>query len=587
MSTMSTDDRETYLLTQLLQVDSLPGVFVSALRPWRDIADEALSLLAEASTPHTPLYVRQSELVRIVRKEDGTPAIEALSDPALKDVLAHTMNFVKIGHKGPIHIAPPDDIVRNITARPSWPFRPLEAIIEFPVFRPDGTLILQPGYDTTTRLYYAPNPRLVIPPIADYPTDEQIVEAISLIDEVIGEFPYQDTASHANAHGLLLTPIIRQSISGHVPLALLDATRPGTGKTLLAETVAMITTGRKAAMMAAPFNDDNEWRKRIASTLSDGATIIVIDNVHGKLQSSALDLALTSHTMQERILGQSKNGVYAQRATWMATGNNIQLGGDMPRRSYWIRMDAYTAKPWMRGGFRHNLEEWIPVHRGELIAALLTLARAWFAAGRPAPKKPLPRMGSFQSWVEVVGGILHFVGLTNFLDNLDELYNQADSDTQQWAAFLHAWQATYGEREVLAADVARDLKESLLENSIAVTDLYNALPDELTDIHRGDFRRRLGKALAAHVGSQFDESGLHLVKASTQRRSGAVYWQVAGMQVSQILKFTDSDSYNQLPPSERLGGEGRGNFAKKFSDGSVENQPAKPAYLQHESEEET
>ncbi|HEY6411905.1 MAG TPA: hypothetical protein VIY29_30980, partial [Ktedonobacteraceae bacterium] len=431
------------------------------------------------------------------------------------------------------------------------------------------------------------NPRLVIPPIANSPSDEQIVEAISLIDEVIGEFPYQDTASHANAHGLLLTPMIRQSISGHVPLALLDATRPGTGKTLLAETVAMITTGRKAAMMAAPFNDDNEWRKRIASTLSDGATIIVIDNVHGKLQSSALDLALTSHTMQERILGQSKNGLYPQRATWMATGNNIQLGGDMPRRSYWIRMDAYTAKPWMRGGFRHNLEEWIPAHRGELIAALLTLARAWFAAGRPAPKKPLPRMGSFQSWVEVVGGILHFVGLTNFLDNLDELYDQADSDTQQWAAFLHAWQATYGEREVLAADVARDLKESSLENSIAVTDLYNALPDELTDIHRGDFRRRLGKALAAHVGSQFDESGLHLVKASTQRRSGAVYWQVAGIQVSQVLKFTDSDSYNQLPPSEPLGGEGRGDFAKKFLDGSIENQPAKPAYLQHESEEET
>jgi hypothetical protein len=110
---MSTDEREAHLLAQLLQADSLPGVFVSALRPWRDIADEALSLLAEAPTQHTPLYVRQSELVRIVRKEDGTPAIEALSDPALKDVLAHSMNFVKIGHKGPIHLAPPDDIVKT------------------------------------------------------------------------------------------------------------------------------------------------------------------------------------------------------------------------------------------------------------------------------------------------------------------------------------------------------------------------------------------------------------------------------------------------------------------------------------------
>src|SRR5258708_16085449 len=105
---MSTDEREAHILAQLLQTDNLPGVVVSALRPWRDIADEALSYLSKAKTP---LYVRQSELVRIVRKEDGTPAIEALSDPALKDVLAHAMNFVKIGHKGPIHIAPPDDIV--------------------------------------------------------------------------------------------------------------------------------------------------------------------------------------------------------------------------------------------------------------------------------------------------------------------------------------------------------------------------------------------------------------------------------------------------------------------------------------------
>jgi hypothetical protein len=382
------------------------------------------------------------------------------------------------------------------------------------------------------------------------------VDAIALLDEAIGEFPYQDTASHANAYGLLLTPIIRQSISGHVPLALLDATRPGTGKSLLAETVAMIATGRKAAMMAAPYNDDNEWRKRIASTFADGATIIVIDNAHGKLQSSALDLALTSHTMQERILGQSKNGVYAQRATWMATGNNIQLGGDMPRRSYWIRMDARTDKPWMRGGFTHNLEEWIPAHRGELIAALLTLARTWYAAGRPTPEKPLPRMGSFQSWVEVVGGILHFVGRTNFLDNLDDLYAQADSDAQQWAAFLHAWQATYGAREVLVADLVRDLKAGALDHAVTGADLYNALPDDLTDIHRGDFRRRLGKALASRVGSQFDESGLHLVKASTDRRSGAVYWQLAGLQVSQVEKFEKLDLYNQLPPQSAW--EGRG-----------------------------
>jgi hypothetical protein len=298
MSTTA-EEKEALALAQLLQADRLPGVFCTSLRPWRDIADEALTHLAGA---HTPLYVRHGELVRIVRKEDGTPCIEPIADPALKDILAHSMNFVKLGGRGPMHIPPPDDIVKNIVARGAWPFAALEAIVEFPVFRPDGTLTLRPGYDQVTRLFYAPTPHLALPPIPEHPTDEQIVDAFSLIDEAIGEFPYQDTASHANAYGLLVTPIIRHSIRGHVPLALIDATRPGTGKSLLAETVAMIATGRKAAMTAAPYDDD-EWRKRIAATLADGATIIVIDNVHARLQSAALDLALTSHTMQERILG--------------------------------------------------------------------------------------------------------------------------------------------------------------------------------------------------------------------------------------------------------------------------------------------
>jgi hypothetical protein len=60
-----------------------------------------------------------------------------------------------------------------------------------------------------------------------------------------------------------------------------------------------------------------------------------------------------------------------------------------------------------------------------------------------------------------------------------------------------------------------------------VAGLYNTLPDELADIHKGDFRRRLGKALSARVGTRFDESGLHLVRGERDKRNGTVYWSVA------------------------------------------------------------
>ncbi len=513
---------------EIPEADGLPGILVTN-RPLRAVATDALHSLAKAQVP---LYVRHGQLVRIQCTEVGVPYIEPLSEAALKGTLARTINFAKITMRRLQHTPPPDNIVRDILALGTWSFPALDAVIEIPALRPDGTLIDQPCYDAATHLVYIPAPHLEIPPIPLEPTREDIHTAIALVDEAIGEFPFSGGASYANAFALLLTPLVRQAINGHVPLALIDATRPGTGKTMLAELVATIATGRAAALMAAP-NDEDEWRKRIASTLADGATIVIIDNLQGRLRSASLNLALTSHTVQERILGQSKNGTYAQRATWMVTGNNIQIGGDLPRRCYWIRLDALTDKPWTRGGFKHNLSEWVPAQRGVLIAALLTLARAWYAAGRPHAS--VPRVGSYQGWVDTIGGILAYAGIPHFLGNLQALHEQADDEAIQWSAFLHAWYDRYQDREVLVADVVRDIITG------SCKDLASALPDELADMHKGDLKRRLGKALAQRVGSRYDESGLRLFRASINRRSGVVYWKVAGMQVSQVSRPQKSE----------------------------------------------
>src|SRR5437588_6018921 len=182
----SDDEQEASKLAELLQADGLPGVFVSSLRPWRDIAYEALAHLVRSASAH--IFVRQGELVRIRRKEDGTPYIAAMNDAALKHVLAHRMNFVRIGPKGPQHSTPPDDIVQDILrGRGQWPFPPLDALVEFPVFRPDGTLLDTPGYDRATMLACVPVPGLAIPPIPARPTEEDLVDAITLIDEAIRE----------------------------------------------------------------------------------------------------------------------------------------------------------------------------------------------------------------------------------------------------------------------------------------------------------------------------------------------------------------------------------------------------------------
>jgi len=88
------------------------------------------------------------------------------------------------------------------------------------------------------------------------------------------------------------------------------------------------------------------------------------------------------------------------KASFLASGNNVRLAGDMPRRYYRVPLDAKCTTPFLRTGPEpgrnftiDDLKSWTQQHRVELLAPLLTLVRAWYLAGKPKPKiKPL---GSF------------------------------------------------------------------------------------------------------------------------------------------------------------------------------------------------
>jgi hypothetical protein len=153
--------------------------------------------------------------------------------------------------------------------------------------------------------------------------------------------------------------------------------------------------------------------------------------------------------------------------------------------------------PWQRVGFRHpNLKQWVHDHRGELLAALLTVARAWFVAGPPS-SPTAPPLGSFESWATIVGGILGHAGISGFLGNLDCLYQESDPSQLQWEAFLLA----------LSGVFSRDnftIKE-----------------------RKGSLQRRLGRSFSERVGRRYGSAGVHLLKAGSNRNKVAL-WRVRG-----------------------------------------------------------
>jgi hypothetical protein len=530
-------------------------------RHLRDVTADALEALAAHNNP-PDVFVRAGRLVRVRQDENGTPQIQTMEDSHVKGRLARVADFVRATEKGETRVSPPDVVVKDIQALDSWPFPPLEAVVESPVMRPDGTIFDAPGYDPETRLYYRPVEDFDIPPIPETPAAEDIRAAISLLDEAVGEFPYEDEASAANTLALMLTALVRQVVAGPVPLALIDKPQAGTGGSLLAETVAVIGSGRTAEMLGAP-RDEEEWRKQITAKLSAGATMITVDNVEGALYAPSLARALTARTWTDRVLGRSETVTVSQRATWIATGNNIQLRGDLPRRCYWIRLDARESRPWQRRNFRHpDLLGWVTRNRGRLVHALLTLARGWFAAGKP--KAPdLPQLGSFEAWTEIVGGMVAYAGIPGFLGNLSALYDKADEGNAEWEEFLHAWWETFAEEPVTVAQLTKRVETD--------DDLREALPPDLAealDKSKGSFSRRLGNALSKRSGTRYGEDALRVVKAGELRR--AVRWKLEkGSSVCEFVSFVSL--YN--PSAGKNSGENGRPEAKNSSEGPETNSP--------------
>lgn len=299
-------------------------------------------------------------------------------------------------------------------------------------------------------------------------------------------------------------------------MGLADAPQAGSGKTLLASIVSEKTSGNAAAMRPAPIRNDDEWRKTLTATIQAGHCLTIFDNVDHLLDSPSLALAVTTSTWTDRILGHTELVTLPQHTIFVVTGNNIVLGGDLPRRCYWIRLDAQCSEPWRNRKFRHpDLRGWVRSNRGRLLAAILTLARAWFIAGCPQPSTPI--LGSFEEWCRIVGGILEFAGISGFLGNLDELYRQSDPTIAAWEAFL--------------IELFRQMPRSGFKVATAVAraredaELRSTLPEDLGDFEPiASFQRRLGKALLKRVGRRYGDSGVHLVRLGTNQ--GAAVWAV-------------------------------------------------------------
>ena len=521
----------------------------------RDITDRVLTAVLAANSPPW-IFVRSGSLCRVAVDEEGTPRAHPLDEHGVKFVLERAADFYEVRvRKKKVEedvVSPTGAVVQDFMNLLEWPgLPPLAGITESPALLRDNTLLTEAGYDPASRLYYVPAPGFTLPSIPETPGPEEVRAAAALLAELFQDFPFDGEASRANTIAALLTAVLRPMIPGPCPLGIFDKPQAGTGATLIARTISALALGREAQLQTPPGSEE-EWGKVILTLLIAGRPIVIFDNLEGKMYAGALAACLTSHIFAGRLLGVNREASVPNRAVWLATGNNVQLGGDLPRRCYWIRMDAKTARPWQREGFTHELPGWALQERGQILAAIFTLARAWLQAGRPVPGQEIPRLGSFEGWRDTIGGILQVAGIPGFLGNLEAMYELSDQDTQQWEAFLAALASAFP-KGFTVAEVVRHIEGEVYQaqprtcqycagtgNSLGrpcpscngsgkeeapaggQPPLGDSLPDEVTG-KKGDLKRLLGKALARKVDRVYP-SGRVVRKAGELMR--AVVWKI-------------------------------------------------------------
>ncbi len=395
--------------------------------------DAAISVLTK--NPHLNLYARDGKIVNVseCREESskdspfqkGTPRIYALCDAGLAERLCVVARWCRPGKRtkkgqGPPESTDPPGIVRAAVlakGRADGALPGLIGIVETPTMRADGSILSAPGYDGQTGYYMASAERW--PAVPENPTRDDARAALALLEDIFIDFPWESPGGKSVAIAAALTIIARPAIVGPVPAFIFDANSPGFGKSLVADVIAYIATGRDAAKMTYPSSSDGsdaEVAKILAGTALGGARILLWDDLcpENPFGGSALQGTLTAgDTKTFRILGKSETPELPWRTVMLATGNNVSITRDMERRVYIARIVALWSDPSRRplGDYKHperkgRLCQYVLDNRKSLVLAALTILRAYHLAGRPDGLDH----DTFEPWARLIPSAIQWAG---------------------------------------------------------------------------------------------------------------------------------------------------------------------------------
>ena len=281
------------------------------------IVDETQAALL--ALPEAPIiYQRARHLAVIARgvkppkwlhRPHDMPVILDASTARLTELASQAAEYWKYGTsaEGRLAARPSAQVGYRDAAKPSEPGRSLSLKASLPARRsaPMGACSMRQDTMQTTGLYLDTN-GTTFPPLPARPTLDDARSAIGHLQEAVTDFPFTEHLAlqrHPGRYALAGLSLCRAgqcaAVSPSVP------TPAGAAK--VCWLMSSVLSAQAAPRPRWPqVKEDEEERKRLLTVALAGYPCLHIDNVTRPLGSPALDMALTSPTFSDRLLGKQR-----------------------------------------------------------------------------------------------------------------------------------------------------------------------------------------------------------------------------------------------------------------------------------------
>jgi DNA-directed RNA polymerase specialized sigma24 family protein len=479
--------------------------------------DEAEAALIANGRRH--IYQRGDLLVRPIK-----PKLKAADDrdtvgwqltpitkPYMIDTFTRIARFERFDARLGKYLAKncPDKVAELFIARGGhWKVPVLLSIVNAPFLRRDSSLCERPGYDQASALLFNPE-KQTFPPIPLSPTLQDARDALKYLDEtLLEEFPFVEKIDRSVALSAILTALDRRAMAT-APLHAFTSPVAGTGKSMLVD-LASILASAEFAPVIAQGEDEREMEKRLGASLIAGDQIISLDNCDREVSSSFLCQALTQQRLKIRLLGFSRHVDVPITATFFATGNNLVIASDLTRRTLLCQLDAGMERPELRS-FKRNVLETARAERGPLVAAALTVLRAWHLARTAIGIEPL---GSFEEWSFRIRQPLMWLDRIDPCESITTV-RESDPSRSLLITVLEQWKLCLG-------FAGTHTIKQVIERALVDQDFFNAIVPVASTSQGTISNQRLGRWLSKNEGKI--ANGLKLQRAGLV--NGFPLWQV-------------------------------------------------------------